>query len=76
MALEEMVLRWVVGMQLFVWFSFPYGVKVREFTYLNEQLNDTKVTKASSDPNRIVASMEEDRTSNKFMRDRTWPLGM
>lgn len=44
MALEEIVLSWVVGMQLFVLFGFSFsvefGVKVRKFPYLNMQLDD------------------------------------
>lgn len=46
------------------------GVKVRECAFLKVQLNDTKVIKASSDPNRIASSMGlDEKILNKFMRD-------
>lgn len=60
MALGEIVLSWVVGMQQFTLFCFScsvgFGVKGEEIAYLKVQLNDTKVIKAPSDPDRIVSS--------------------
>lgn len=61
MALEETVLSWLVGMQSFILFGFSLDVEsevqVRKFAYLELQLDDTKMTKASSDPSRRVSSV-------------------
>lgn len=53
-ALEEAVLSWLDGMQSSILFGFGFhvesGVKVGKCAYLEVQVEDTKVTRASRDP--------------------------